>query len=103
MVKRGPHLRPQASEGEAQHGLFCWTRRDSLKALDLDRPIREADISQRVPTIAIYEYTRPSRNKKGMLLRVVTITRAATRGPLQTPRWDRLQTVLRDDRCVASG
>src|SRR5262249_8078735 len=25
MVKRGPHLRPQASEGEAQHGLFCWT------------------------------------------------------------------------------
>src|SRR3989442_14004809 len=26
MVKRGPHLRPQASEGEAQHGLFCWTR-----------------------------------------------------------------------------
>jgi len=26
MAKRGPHLRPQASEGEAQHGLFCWTR-----------------------------------------------------------------------------
>jgi len=26
MVKRGPHMRPQASEGEAQHGLFCWTR-----------------------------------------------------------------------------
>jgi hypothetical protein len=26
MVKRGTHLRPQASEGEAQHGLFCWTR-----------------------------------------------------------------------------
>src|SRR5256714_10557768 len=25
MVKRGPHMRPQASEGEAQHGLFCWT------------------------------------------------------------------------------
>src|SRR5262249_44708365 len=25
MVKRGPHLRPQASEGEAKHGLFCWT------------------------------------------------------------------------------
>ena len=25
MVKRGLHLRPQASEGEAQHGLFCWT------------------------------------------------------------------------------
>jgi hypothetical protein len=24
MVKRGPHMRPQASEGEAQHGLFCW-------------------------------------------------------------------------------
>src|SRR5262249_38791402 len=27
MVKRGPCMRPQASEGEAQHGLFCWTRR----------------------------------------------------------------------------
>src|SRR5262249_35292257 len=27
MVKRGPLMRPQASEGEAQHGLFCWTRR----------------------------------------------------------------------------
>jgi hypothetical protein len=25
MVKRGPWLRPQASEGEAQHGPFCWT------------------------------------------------------------------------------
>src|SRR5499427_8940957 len=23
MVKRGPHMRPQASEGEAQHGLFA--------------------------------------------------------------------------------
>jgi len=27
MVKRGRRLRPQASEGEAQHGPFCWTRR----------------------------------------------------------------------------
>src|SRR6202035_833706 len=27
MVKRGPQSRPQASEGEAQHGPFCWTRR----------------------------------------------------------------------------
>ena len=27
MVKRGPYLRPQASEGEAQHGPFCWTGR----------------------------------------------------------------------------
>ena len=26
MVKRGPDMRPQASEGEAQHGLLCWTR-----------------------------------------------------------------------------
>jgi len=25
MVKRGPRMRPQASEGEAQHGLFWWT------------------------------------------------------------------------------
>src|SRR6201989_3132593 len=27
MVKRVPHSRPQASEGEAQHGPFCWTGR----------------------------------------------------------------------------
>jgi transposase len=27
MVERGPHLRPQASEGEAQHGPFCWIGR----------------------------------------------------------------------------
>src|ERR1700691_1877239 len=27
MVKRGPCVRPQASEGEAQHGPFCGTRR----------------------------------------------------------------------------
>src|SRR5712671_1045920 len=27
MVKRGPWLGPQASEGEAQHGPFCWIRR----------------------------------------------------------------------------
>jgi hypothetical protein len=27
MVKRGPWLRSQASEGEAQHGPFCWTGR----------------------------------------------------------------------------
>jgi hypothetical protein len=27
MVKRGPLTRPQASEGEAQHGPFCWIGR----------------------------------------------------------------------------
>src|SRR5215470_12116428 len=27
MMKRGPWSRPQASEGEAQHGPFCWTGR----------------------------------------------------------------------------
>ena len=27
MVKRDPWLRPQASEGEAQHGPFCWIGR----------------------------------------------------------------------------
>jgi hypothetical protein len=27
MVKRGPWMGPQASEGEAQHGLFCATGR----------------------------------------------------------------------------
>jgi hypothetical protein len=34
MVKRGPHLRPQASEGEAQHGLFC----------GLDVSVKEASV-----------------------------------------------------------
>ena len=29
MVKRGPLSRPQASEGEAQHGAFCRTGRVS--------------------------------------------------------------------------
>src|SRR5262249_46588658 len=28
MVKRGPHMGRQASEGEAQHGLFWWTGLD---------------------------------------------------------------------------
>src|SRR4029453_10725349 len=27
MVERGPWSRPQASEGEAQHGAFCWIGR----------------------------------------------------------------------------
>jgi len=27
MVKRGPCVRPQASEGEAQHAPFCWIGR----------------------------------------------------------------------------
>jgi hypothetical protein len=27
MVQRGPRVRPQASEGEAQHGPFCGTGR----------------------------------------------------------------------------
>jgi hypothetical protein len=40
--------------------------RDSLKALDPKRPIREADISRRMRAVAIYEYapwtaTSPAR------------------------------------------
>jgi hypothetical protein len=35
MVKRGPWLRPQASEGEAQHGPFCW-----IGWLSIDRSAR---------------------------------------------------------------
>jgi hypothetical protein len=55
MVKRGPHLRPQASEGEAQHGLFCWTR-FSVKETsvcivdDAGKIVGEAKVvSERVP------------------------------------------------------
>jgi len=63
MVKRGHRCNgPQASEGEAQHGAFAGPGADSeekhepvsdidtgaeesLKALDPDQPIREADMS----------------------------------------------------------
>ena len=31
MVKRGPRERPQASEGEAQHGPFCWIGRFGIE------------------------------------------------------------------------
>src|SRR4249919_3717370 len=44
MVKRGPCSRPQASEGEAQHGPFCWTRRigQGDERLHCGKPQREA-------------------------------------------------------------
>ena len=43
-------MRPQASEGEAQHGLFCWTRRvgqgnERLYVDDAGKIVREARVA----------------------------------------------------------
>src|SRR5262245_51852236 len=46
MVKRGPWLRPQASEGEAQHGAFCWTGRVNLLAI-----VKDDEVCRRLMTI----------------------------------------------------
>src|SRR5712671_5022924 len=50
MVKRGPWLRPQASEGEAQHGPFCWIGRigqgdQHLLVDDTGRIVREVKVA----------------------------------------------------------
>src|SRR5439155_3520120 len=69
MVKRGPHMRPQASEGEAQHGLFCWTD-VSVKETrvcivdDAGKIVREASVASepeallQVLTNTIYRFKR---------------------------------------------
>src|SRR2546430_3883727 len=69
MVKRGPHMRPQASEGEAQHGLFCWTD-VSVKetrvciVADAGKIVREASVASepeallQVLTNTIYRFKR---------------------------------------------
>jgi transposase len=44
MVQRGPWLRPQASEGEAQHGLFCWTGRFGQGDQRLHCALAEAEL-----------------------------------------------------------
>src|SRR5262249_53235817 len=69
MVKRGPHLRPQASEGEAQHGLFCWTGcvvketsvcivDDAGKIVREARVVSEPEALLQVLTNAIYRFKR---------------------------------------------
>src|SRR6266404_8685187 len=49
MVKRGPCVRPQASEGEAQHGPFCWNGRfgqgDQRLHCDTGRMVREVKVA----------------------------------------------------------
>jgi transposase len=69
MVKRGPQMRPQASEGEAQHGPFCWTR-CSVKETsvcivdDAGKIVREARVASepeallQVLTKTIYRFKR---------------------------------------------
>ena len=49
-MKRGPWLRPQASEGEAQHGPFCWIGRfgqgdERLHWDDTGRIVREVKVA----------------------------------------------------------
>src|SRR5215207_2670939 len=56
MVKRGPHVRPQASEGEAQPGPFCWIRRFGQG----DEPLRCGRCGQDRPGNEGYERTRSS-------------------------------------------
>ena len=43
MVERGPRGRPQASEGEAQHGPFCWTGRIIVD--ETGRIVREVKVA----------------------------------------------------------
>ena len=49
MVKRGPLVRPQASEGEAQHGSFCRTGRvgqgDQRLLDDTGKIVREVRVA----------------------------------------------------------
>src|SRR5215510_3066798 len=69
MVKRGPCMRPQASEGEAQHGLFCWTRRVGQETSgcivdDAGKIVREARVASepeallQVLTNILYRFKR---------------------------------------------
>src|SRR5262245_16442887 len=69
MVKRDPHVRPQASEGEAHHGLFCWTRRvgqgdercvvdDAGKIVREARAASEPEAVLQVLTSTIYRFKR---------------------------------------------
>jgi transposase len=68
MVKRGPRVRPQASEGEAQHDLFCWTRRVKETSVcivdDAGKIMREAKVASepeallQVLTNTIYPFKR---------------------------------------------
>src|SRR6516164_5640171 len=69
MVKRGPRMRPQASEGEAQHGSFCWTGlsvKDTSVCIvdDAGRIIREVKVASEpdallaVLTNRIYHFKR---------------------------------------------
>jgi hypothetical protein len=64
MVKRGPRLRPQASEGEAQHESFCWTG-VSVKATrvcivdDTGKIVREVKVPGE-PTALLKVLTNPA-------------------------------------------
>src|SRR5258708_31968473 len=53
MVKRGPWLRPQASEGEAQHGPFCWIGRIGLGAGPLSQWLFSALAEAGLPVICV--------------------------------------------------
>src|SRR6266481_5479283 len=64
MVKRGPCVRPQASEGEAQHGPFCWNGRfgqgDSVCIVDdTGRIVREVKVASE-PEALLAVLTNPA-------------------------------------------
>jgi transposase len=67
MVKRGPWLRPQASEGEAQHGPFCWTRRFSQEDVcivdDTGSIVREVKVASE-PEALLPVLTNPAYHFK---------------------------------------
>jgi transposase len=68
MVERGPHSRPQASEGEAQHGPFCRTRRFSQDTSvcivdDTGRIVREVKVASE-PEALLSVLTNPGYHFK---------------------------------------
>ena len=67
-MKRGPCLRPQASEGEAQHGPFCWTGRigqghERLQCGETGRIVREVKVASE-PDALLAVLTNPAYHFK---------------------------------------
>jgi hypothetical protein len=60
MVKRGPHLRPQASEGEAQHGLDVSVKETSVCIVDdMGGIVREAKLASEPEALTISANSGP--------------------------------------------
>jgi len=63
-VKRGPLVRPQASEGEAQHGPFCWTGR--IGQGDRGKIVREVKVASE-PEALLAVLKNPARGIAQMM------------------------------------